>query len=340
MNNILKGKLTSRGNLNGNVNTIVYAHNYNELSNKPQINNVTLQGNKTASELGLATPSDITVTSVNEQTGDVVLTGSDIDYSVGMSVNAKIDDLESQIVGSGVQSVNGMTGNVTLTSNDINYSTGVTIKNKIDAVEGEIPEIYVSSVNGNSGAVTLTGSDIEYSSGVSVNSKIDAVEQSIPVVDYPVTSVNGDTGAVVLDGTDIEYSSGVSMNSAIGDLSSLTTSDQSSIVGAVNEVNRKTKSIYSNSTYSNQLGTAITTTDNMGDFRFLRITIGVSSFDSWNMTYVLIPNCKGATTGYYQFASNNVGGKLLRLSTDINTTITLISSSESSVCVAQVVGIY
>ena len=244
MNNTLSGKLTSRGNLNGNVNTIVFAHNYNDLTNKPQINNVTLQGNKTASELGLATPEDITVTSVNEQTGDVVLSGSDIDYSVGMSLNAKIDDLESQIIGSGVQSVNGMTGNVTLTSNDINYSTGVTIKSKIDSVEGEIPDVYVSTVNGNSGAVILTGSNIEYSSGVSLKDKIDSVEGEIPVVDYPVTSVNTKTGDVVLDGDDIDYAEGVTVNdqigtntTAIGDLSQLTTTDKSSCVGAVNEVN-------------------------------------------------------------------------------------------------------
>ena len=238
MNNTLTGKLTSRGNLNGNVNTIVFAHNYNDLTNKPQINNVTLQGNKTASELGLATPSDITVTSVNEQTGDVVLSGSDIDYSVGMSVNAKIDDLESQIIGSGVQSVNGMTGNVTLTSNDINYSTGVTIKNKIDSVEGEIPSIYVSSVNGTSGAVTLTGSNINYSEGLSLNDKIDAVEGEIPVINYPVTSVNSKTGAVNLTGADIPLTSedSTKVSTAIGDLSDLTTSVTSSLVGAVNEV--------------------------------------------------------------------------------------------------------
>ena len=203
MNNTLSGKLTSRGNLNGNVNTIVFAHNYNDLTNKPQINNVTLQGNKTASELGLATPSDITVTSVNEQTGDVVLSGSDINYSVGMSLNAKIDDLESQIHDSGVETVNGMTGNVILTGNNINYSTGVTIKDKIDTVEGEIPTTYVSSVNGNSGAVILTGSNLEYSSGLSINDKIDAVEGEIPVVDYPVTSVNEKTGDVELTGADI-----------------------------------------------------------------------------------------------------------------------------------------
>lgn len=222
MNNLLSGKLTSRGNLNGNVNTIVFAHNYNDLTNKPSINNVTLQGNKTASELGLATPSDISVTSVNDQTGDVVLSGSDIDYSVGMSLNAKIDDLESQIQGSGVQSVNGMTGNVTLTSNDINYSTGVTIKNKIDAVEGEIPEVYVSSVNGNSGAVTLTGSDIIYNGVQSVNGAIDSLSEDL----------SGLTAEEIpMSGTD-----STAVATAIGNLSALTTTDKSSLVGAVNEV--------------------------------------------------------------------------------------------------------
>lgn len=229
MNNILKGKLTSRGNLNGNVNTIVYAHNYNDLSNKPSINNVTLQGNKTASELGLATPSDISVTSVNDQTGDVVLSGSDIDYSVGMSLNAKIDDLESQIQGSGVQSVNGMTGNVTLTSNDINYSTGVTIKNKIDDVEGEIPEVYVSSVNGNSGAVTLTGSDIIYNGVQSVKGAIDSLSEDL----------SGLTAEEIpMSGTD-----STPVATAIGDLAQLSTTVQSSLVGAVNEVDGKASNL-------------------------------------------------------------------------------------------------
>ena len=198
MNNLLSGKLTSRGNLNGNVNTIVFAHNYNDLTNKPSINNVTLQGNKTASDLGLATPSDITVTSVNDQTGDVVLSGSDIDYSVGKSLNAKIDDLESQIQGSGVQSVNGMTGNVILTGNDINYSTGVTIKNKIDAVEGEI----------------------------------DSVSED-------VSQLSDDLSALTAEDIPMSGTDSTPVAKAIGDLSQLTTTDKSSLVGAVNEVNGK-----------------------------------------------------------------------------------------------------
>ena len=238
--NTLHGRLTASGNLTGTVNTIVYAHNYNDLSNKPSINSVTLQGNKTASDLGLVTPSDIPVTSVNEQTGDVELTGDNIPYDTLTSVNAKINDLESQIVGAGVQSVNGMTGNVTLTGANINYSVGVSLNSRIDAVEGEIPVINypVTSVNGKTGAVSLAGSDIEYSEGVSLTDQIDNVSGEISDLtgaDIPMTA---------LDSTKVA--------TAIGDLSTLTTTNQDSLVDAVNEVNgnKVDKTAFTKQTYT------------------------------------------------------------------------------------------
>lgn len=231
--NTLHGRLTASGNLTGTVNTIVYAHNYNDLSNKPSINSVTLQGNKTASDLGLVTPTDIPVTSVNEQTGDVELTGDNIPFDTLTSVNAKINDLESQIVGAGVQSVNGMTGNVTLTGANINYSVGVSLNSRIDAVEGEIPVINypVTSVNGKTGAVSLAGSDIEYSAGVSLTDQIDNVEgelSDLTGADIPLTAEDSTKVAT-----------------AIGPLSSLTTTNQDSLVDAVNEVNGKTEPTFS-----------------------------------------------------------------------------------------------
>lgn len=213
----LRGRLTPRGNLGGTLNTIVYASNYNVLDNKPSINSVTLQGNKTASDLGLATPADITVTSVNGETGAVVLDGSDINYDVNTTVNSKLDDLQSQIDNSGVLAVNGKTGVVILTGTDINYSAGVTLNAKIDAVEAEIPTVNypVTSVNGETGAVVLDGTDIKYDTNTTIKAKIDAVEAEIPTVNYPVTSVNGETGAVVIDGTDINYDTNTTINAKI-----------------------------------------------------------------------------------------------------------------------------
>ena len=213
----LHGRLTPQGNLDGTLHTIVYANNYNSLDNKPSINSVTLQGNKTASELGLAVPADITVTSVNGETGAVVLDGTDINYDSVTTINGKLDDLQSQIDNSGVLAVNGKTGVVTLTGSDINYSAGVTLNSKIDAVEAEIPTVSypVTSVNTKTGAVVLDGTDIKYDTNTTINAKIDAVEAEIPTVDYPVTSVNGETGTVVLDGTDINYDTNTTINAKI-----------------------------------------------------------------------------------------------------------------------------
>ncbi len=55
--------------------------NYNELSNKPKINGVTLSGDKSAADLGLAAAEDIPtvpVDSVNGKTGEVVLNATDV----------------------------------------------------------------------------------------------------------------------------------------------------------------------------------------------------------------------------------------------------------------------
>ena len=228
----LHGQLTPQGNLNGTLNTIVYADNYNVLENKPSINSVTLQGNKTASDLGLATPEDITVTSVNGETGAVVLDGSDINYDADTTINNKIDDLQSQISSSGVLAVNGKTGVVILTGADINYSAGVTLNSKIDAVESEIPTVSypVTSVNGETGAVVLDGSDIAYDENNTVNEKIAAVESEIPTVDYPVTSVNEQTGDVSLTAGDVPLGTDFSdPNSTAGAIKALETATTNTI---------------------------------------------------------------------------------------------------------------
>ena len=219
-----EGGIVPQAVLNGTLGTVVYASNYNDLDNKPSINSVELRGNKTAEDLGLATPADITVTSVNTQTGDVSLTGQNIPYDSSYSLTEKINDLESQIVDSGVSSVNGHTGAVILTGSDINYSVGVSLNAKIDAVEGEIPVVNypVTSVNSKTGAVVLTGSDIEYSEGVSINTQIE--------------NVAGDLADLTAEDIPMSGTDSTPTATAIGSLSTLSTSDKSSLVGAVNSL--------------------------------------------------------------------------------------------------------
>ena len=216
----LRESLTQSGTLYGFINTIVYAHDYTDLSNKPQINGVTLQGNKTASELGLVTPATEAVQSVNGETGAVVLDGNDIAYDGNNTINQQIDAVAASIPVIPVTSVNGETGDVVLDGSDIRYDSDYTVNAKIDAVAADIPVVPVQSVNGETGNVVLDGNDIAYDVNNTINQQIDAVAASIPVI--PVTSVNGETGAVVLDDTDIEHSTGVSVNSIINTITQYT----------------------------------------------------------------------------------------------------------------------
>ena len=352
----LYGHLTPQGVLNGSLQTIVYANNYNDLINKPSINSVELQGNKTAADLGLLTAGDIPVDSVNGKQGVVILDGDDIEYSAGVSLSDQIDNVAAAIPSVPVLSVNSKTGAVVLDGDDIEYEAGTSVNSKITDLEAEIGSGPVISVNGQQGVVELYGTDINYSLTKTLNQKIDEVAASIPVVSYPVTSVNTKTGDVVLDGDDIDYAEGVTVNDQIGsntadigtnaanigDLSQLTTSDKSSLVGAVNEA-VGAKRLYINTTYQNDLNTGVTLSETIANFRYLRVTLGASSFDNWNLAYVLIPHMRDTTiSGYYPFVTNGQAGKWIRLSVSLGapTTLTVITSSEASVGVYEVVGIY
>ena len=104
---------------------------YNDLSNKPSIEGVTLSGNKTAEQLGLAKASDIPavpVQSVNGKTGAVVLNASDVGagtYSkpsggipasdLASAVQTSLGKADTALQSAPVTSVNGQTGAVTLT---------------------------------------------------------------------------------------------------------------------------------------------------------------------------------------------------------------------------------
>ena len=137
------------GILYGNLGVGSGTTNYNDLDNKPQINSVTLQGNKTASELGLVGTADIPVTSVNGETGAVVLDGTEINYQTGKTINQKIDEVEAEIpvVSYPVTSVNGETGAVVLDGTDIEYSSGVSVNSQIDTLMNYIP-VYGNTASG------------------------------------------------------------------------------------------------------------------------------------------------------------------------------------------------
>ena len=134
---------------------------YTALNDKPQINGVTLSGNKTAQDLGLAAESDIPdvpVQSVNGKTGAVSLSASD--------VGAMPDSYTAP-----VSSVNGKTGAVNLNAADVGAyakpSGGIPASDLASAVQTSLGKADtalqsapVTSVNSQTGDVSITAASL------------------------------------------------------------------------------------------------------------------------------------------------------------------------------------
>ena len=137
-------------------------------------------------DFGLPSAPASTVSTVNGQSGDVVITASDIGLG-------NVDNVQQYSATNPppypVTSVNGMTGNVTVTApvTSVNGMTGDVI------VSGGGGSGDVLSVNGKNGVVVLDKTDIGLGN-------VDNVQQysATNPPPYPVTSVNGLTGAVSL----------------------------------------------------------------------------------------------------------------------------------------------
>ena len=147
---------------------------YNQLTSRPSINGTTLSGNQTSSQLGLYGTNNTPpypVTSVNGQTGDVVIS-----------------------TGGNVDSVNGKTGAVVLSAADVGALPNTTV----------IPD-KTSQLDNDSGYITnsaLTG----YAKKTEIPTKTSQLENDshyITANEAPVQSVNTKTGAVVLTQDDV-----------------------------------------------------------------------------------------------------------------------------------------
>ena len=111
----------------------------------------------------------------------------------------------------------------------------------------------------------------------------------------------------------------------IGTLSNLTTTTKSSLVEAVNEVD-KAETLYSKNTFNNDIGTALALTGyDLRNYKFISITGYISSISSSSRFTILICNNKSALSanyypicvnealGFARFESTNASLKLLVL---------------------------
>ena len=162
--------------------------NYNDLTNKPSINSVTLTGNKTTSDLNIKT-SDL----INDEgfitNADIPTKTSDLINDSGFQTAAQV----STAVAAAIPT------NVSAFTNDAGYITAAQVGNiptktsDLTNDSGFITsaEAPVQSVNGYTGAVSLDGSNLDYSAALSINDKIDAVEAAIPTKTSDLTNDSG-----------------------------------------------------------------------------------------------------------------------------------------------------
>lgn len=147
-------------------------------------------------DFGIPESASSAVNTVNGQSGDVVLTASDIGLG-------NVDNVQQYSATNPppypVTSVNGQTGAVTVTApvTSVNGMTGDVI------VSGGGGSGDVLSVNGKIGVVVLDKTDIGLGN-------VDNVQQysATNPPPYPVTSVNGQTGAVTISGGAVDSVNG------------------------------------------------------------------------------------------------------------------------------------
>ena len=169
---------------------------YNQLTNRPSINGTTLSGNQTSSQLGLYginnTPP-YPVTSVNGQTGDVVIsTGGNVD-----SVNGKtgVVELNAADVGA-LPNTTVIPDKTSQLDNDSGYITNSALTGY--AKKTEIPT-KTSELTNDSGYITNTALE-PYAKTVDIPTKTSQLNNDsgyITANDVPVKSVDGATGDVV-----------------------------------------------------------------------------------------------------------------------------------------------
>ena len=104
------------------------------------------------------------------------------------------------------------------------------------------------------------------------------------------------------------------------------------------------KSIYNQTTYQNDIGTAITTlSDNISNFRFLRVIVYISSISSSSRGIALVANLKQAFgANYIPICINGTQG-YIRIETTSGKSFTLLALSSTlgnSCCVGEIIGIY
>lgn len=183
------------------------ATDYNDLLNRPQINNVTLSGNKTAKDLGLygtSNPPSYPVTSVNNKTGDVKLTAND----VGALPNTTVIPTKTSQLENDSGFIDEETAKSVAPVQSVDGATGAVVTNAVKTVAQNLTDAQKIQARANIGAGTsnFSGSFNDLSDKPTIPNKTSDLTNDSGYItenDVPVKSVNSKTGNVVLTQDDV-----------------------------------------------------------------------------------------------------------------------------------------
>ena len=158
---MLKGELNSRGHLRGDLTGGIFygTNDYEDLINKPQVNGVTLSGNKTTTDLGIIIPdktSDLTNDSgflTSSDVAAVAISGDYDDLTNKPTIPENLSDLVNDEGFIGFTEVTGtlLTGATSITLSDASITTTSTIDIYTDVFGIQPTNAVVAS-----GSITLT----------------------------------------------------------------------------------------------------------------------------------------------------------------------------------------
>ena len=167
---------------------------YNELKNQPSINNITLIGNKSLSNLGIAAEGDIPTSGADIGLGNVDNT-SDLNKPISTATQAALDTKVDKVTGKG------------LSTND--YTT--TEKDKLDGIEAQANKTIVDNALSDSSTNPVQNKIVKNALG---NKQDTLTETQLTAVNSGITST--DVTQIGTNKNDIS-----TINQTIGDINTV-----------------------------------------------------------------------------------------------------------------------
>ena len=176
-------------------------------------------------------PAAAAVTSVNGETGDVIVSKFDLGLA-DVALTGSYDDLVDKPAAAAVTSVNGETGDVFVTKFDLGLAD-VALTGSYDDLVDKPAAAAVTSVNGETGDVFVTKFDLGLADVALSGSYDDLLNKPTIPAAAAVTSVNGETGDVFVTKFDLGLAD-VALTGSYNDLIDKPTSVGGSAVTSVN----------------------------------------------------------------------------------------------------------